>query len=373
MYTIVIGCGKIGTIAVESLVAEGHDVTVIDQNQTAIDNITNIYDVMGVCGNGADCDVLREAGVEKARLIVATCGSDEMNMLSCYLARKMGAHHTVARIRNPEYNGRSLQFLRQHLHLSMALNPDALAAKRIFDILQLPAAAKIEYFSGNRFELIELKLRKDSPLNGISLSELPQRCKAKVLICTVQRAGEVFVPDGGFVLHSGDRISITSTPIEIQKFMQAMGILQNESRSVLLLGGSRVALYLAKMLTKIGTSVKIIEQNRNRCRDLCELLPKATIINGDGAKQELLLEEGLRAHDAFVALTGIDEENILLSIFAAKQGTGKVVAKISRPELEDMAVDMGIDSIVSPLECTSDALTRYARSLENTGGSAVEN
>ena len=372
MDIIVVGCGKIGTNVLNSLVSEGHDVVAIDNDPAVISEITNIYDVMSVCGNGADCETLNEAGVEKADLLIAATGSDELNMLSCFLSKKLGCSHTIARIRNPEYNDESLEFMCQQLDLSMAINPDLTAAQELFNLLKLPSAAKVEYFSGRKFEMVEIKLKDNSILDGMKLADFRDRFKAKVLICAVQRGDDVYIPDGSFTLMSGDRISITATHNEIQKIFKGLGILQKQVKSVMILGGSKTAYYLAKMLCNSGNSVKIIESNRERCRVLSDQLPKAVIIHGDGAQQELLREEGIRLTDAFVSLTGMDEENILISIFASSQNVPKVISKVNRHELSVMAEKLGLDCIVSPKDITSDIVLRYARALENSIDSSVE-
>lgn len=371
MKILVVGCGKIGTTIVASLVAEEHDVVIIDNDPDVVENLTNVHDVMGVCGNGADWETLEEAGVEKATLLVAVTGSDEQNMLACFMAKKMGVQYTIARIRNPEYNDRSLGFMRQHLGLAMAINPELLAARELFNILKFPSAVKVETFSRG-LEMVELRLKPDSALDGLKLSQLQTKYKAKVLICIVQRGEDVFIPDGNFVLKSGDRIGITATPSEIQKFLRALGILKKQADSVMILGGSRIAYYLAKMLTMNGNNVKIIERDRAHCRELCDALPKAVIIHGDGAQQELLLEEGLQSLDAFVSLTGMDEENILISIYAASQNVPTVISKVNRNELASLAEKLGLDYLVSPQKIVSDILVRYARALKNSLGSNVE-
>lgn len=372
MNIIVAGCGKIGTTVLASLSSEGHDLLAMDSNPAVIAEITNIYDVMAICGNCADCETLEEANIDKTDLFVAVTDSDEMNMLSCFLAKRMGARHTIARIRNPEYNDRSLGFMRHQLDLSMSINPELLAAQELYNILKLPSAAKIETFSRRNFEMIELRIKPDSQLDGMSLIELRAKYKAKFLICAVQREDEVYIPDGSFVLRSGDKIGLTADRAEIQKLLRSLNILQKQARNVMILGGSRIAYYLAKMLTVGGNSVKIIEQNPDRCAQLSEILPKAVIINGDGAQHELLLEEGLHSMDAFVALTGMDEENVLISIYAASQNVPKVISKVNRPEIATMAVKLGLDSIISPKDTTADILVQYARALENTLGSNIE-
>ena len=372
MNIIVAGCGKIGTTILASLVEEGHNVVALDSNPETINEITNLYDAIGICGNGNDCDTLIEAGVEKAELFVAVTGSDEFNMLSCFLARRMGAKHTIARIRNPEYNDQTLGFIKKQLGLSMAINPDMLAAQELFNILKLPSAAKIETFSRRDFEMIELKLRQESVLDGISLVELRKKYDVQLLVCVVQRENEVFIPDGSFVLKSGDKIGITATTSEILRFLKMLGVMQKQARNIMILGGSRTAYYLSKMLMGIGNTVKIVEKDHKRCLELSETLPNAIIINGDGAGQELLNEEGLSSMDAFISLTGMDEENILISFYAAAQNVPKVISKVNRDEFMYLAEKIGLDCTISPKNIISDILVRYARALENSLGSNVE-
>ena len=372
MNIIIVGCGKIGTTLVESLSAEGHDITAIDNDPAVIKEITNIYDIMGVCGSGTDCSVLEEAGVAKARLIIAATGSDEFNMLSCFIAKKMGARHSIARIRDPQYNQNSLGFLRENLNLSMALNPDLLTAQELFNILKLPGAVKVETFSRRNFEMIELVLKSGSILCGMTLSNLRAKFTSRFLVCVVCRGEEVVIPDGNFELREGDRIGISADIAELHKFLKETGITQKQARRVVLLGGSKISYYLAKALTEGGTSVKIIEKDLERCEELSEKLPKAVIINGDGSAQELLLEEGIDSTDAFVALTNVDEQNILISIFASTHDVPKTIAKVNRKELISMSDKLGLDTIVSPKSITSDVVVSYARALENSEGSTIE-
>lgn len=372
MKIIVCGCGKIGSTILSALAAEGHDLVALDDDPAVIAEVTNIYDVIGVRGNGADCETLTDAGVEDAELFIAVTGSDELNMLACFLARRMGARHTIARIRNPEYNDASLDFMKRELELSMAINPELLAARELFDILRLPSAAKIETFSGRTFEMVELVLREDSPLAGLDLRDLRSRFKSTFLVCTVQRGDDVFIPLGDFVLKSGDRIGITAPPSEIGKFMRQAGLITKKARSVMLLGGSRTAFYLAKLLAVSGADVKIIERDPDVAKELSETLPGVSVTLGDGAQQELLLEEGLRESDAFVSLTGMDEENILISIYASSQKVPKVIAKINRDELCAMAEKLGLETYISPRRIIADVMVQYARALENSQGSQVE-
>ncbi len=372
MEIIVVGCGKIGETILADLVQEGHDVVAIDNDPEVTGQINNIYDVMTVCGNGTDCNTLKEARVDRAELFIAATSSDELNMLSCYIAKRMGAKNTIARIRNPEYNMESLGFLKEQLDLSMAINPDMLAAREMFNILKLPSAVKIETFSARNFEIIELILREGSALTGVKLMDLRNKYKAKFLICVVRRGDDVYIPDGNFVLRPGDKIGLTAEPSEIQKLMRSVGIDKKQAKNVMILGGGRIAFYLAKMLTMSGNGVKIIEIDPQRCKLLWDALPKATIIGGDGAQQELLLEEGLDSVDAFVSLTGMDEENILISIFASTHNVPTVITKVNRNELAGMAAKLGLDCVISPKDIMSDVLVQYARALENSKGSHVE-
>lgn len=372
MNIIVIGCGKIGTTIVASLSSEGHDVVAVDENDAVVAEISDIYDVMCVCGNGADYNTLSEAGVERADMVISVTGSDELNCLSCFIAKRMGAEHTVARIRNPEYNDKNIGFMKQQLDISLVINPEMLAAQELFNILKLPSAVNIEMFSRRNFEMVELRLKPDSPLDGCKLMDIRKKYNANFLVCVVQRANEVYIPDGNFVLKSGDRIGLTAAPTEVQKLLKKLGILQKQARNVMILGGSRTAIYLTKLLLKSGNTVKVIDNDHEKCISLSKDLPGAVVIEGDGAEQELLFEEGIRSMDAFVALTGMDEENILISFFASSQNVPKVISKVNRGELASMAEKLGLDCIVSPRKIIADVMLSYARALENSLGSKVE-
>ncbi len=372
MNIIVAGCGKIGSALVATLEGEGHDLTVIDSSPSVITEMTNIYDVMGVCGNATDCEALTEAGVDKARLFIAVTDSDELNMLSCYIAKKMGAHHTVARIRNPEYNDRSLGFLREQLNISMAINPELLLAQELYNLLKLPSVFKVDYFARRTLEMVEMRLKEDSPLCNQKLFKLREKQKVEFLISAILRQGQLIIPDGNFELKAGDTVSVAASPGDMQKLLKSLGVLKKESRNIMLLGGGKTSYYLAKQLLSSGNDVKIVEKREDRCLALSEKLPNAVLIHGDGTHQELLLEEGLRSLDAFVALTGMDEENILTGLFASGQTVPQVIAKVNREELARMAEKLGLDCILSTKAITSDMVLRYARALENSRGSNIE-
>ena len=372
MKIVIVGSGKIGTTIIESLLSEGHDITVVDNNPQVVSQISNIYDVMCVCGNAADYDTLAEAEVQKAEMLIAVTGSDELNMLTCFFAKRMGAKQTVARIRNPEFNDKNLGFVRHQLDISLSINPERLAAQEVFNILRLPSAVNIETFSRRNFEMVEIILKPDSPLDGMSLIDLRKKYKASFLVGVVRRGEDIFIPDGNFVLKSGDHIAITANFTQAQKMLKMLGITKKQSRSVMILGASTTAYYLAKMLLSAGVSVTVIDKEREICNKFTELLPGAVVINGDGAQQDLLLEEGITSTDAFVTLTGIDEENILISFFAASQNVPKVITKANRNELISMAEKLGLESIISPKKAVSNLVTSYVRAVENSLGSNVE-
>lgn len=373
MKIILVGCGKIGVALIGALVAEGHDMVVIDSRREVLDELTNQYDVMCMEASGADCEALQEAGVDKAELFIAVTGSDELNMLMCFLARRQGAAHTIARIRNPQYNDKSLGFLRQQLDLSMSINPELLTAQEIFHLLKLPAASKVETFSRRSFEMVELRLKEDSPLLGQRLMDLRNRFRAKFLICMVQRENEVIIPRGDFVLHAGDRIGLTADRTELWKLLKATGLAKRQARNVTLMGGSRIAFYLAKMLLSSGTSVTLIDTDRAICHRFSDQLPGIAVYCGDGTQQELLQEAGLLDQNAFVTLTGMDEENILVAYYAKSQKVDQVIAKVNRDEMGRMAEQMGLESVLSPKDVVVNVVLRYARALASSMGSSIEN
>lgn len=372
MKIIVNGCGKIGTTILASLVSEGHDVTAIDTNPDVIEKLTNIYDIIGVCGNGADSDVLLEVNAASYDLIISTTQSDEINMLTCFFAKRLGIEHTVARIRNPEYNDKSLNFLKSELEISLIINPELMAAHELFNVLKLPSAAKIETFSVRNFEVVEFKIKEDSVLDGLKIYELRNKFKAKFLICAVQRGEEAYIPSGGFELKAGDKIGVTATASEIIHLFSELGMRKASAKKVMILGGSKTAVYLAKQLCSVGNNVTLIEKERQKCEELVKDLPKALIVCGDGSSQEVLIEEGLASVDAAIALTGLDELNILISSYASSQKVPKVIAKINRQELVPLAEHWGLDTIVSPRKTISNTIVRYARAIENSQGSSVE-
>ncbi len=372
MKIIVVGCGKIGKTIVASLVKERHDVLVIDNDPKVVTSVTDSYDVMGICGNGTSYDKLEEAGVAGAELFIAVTNSDELNMLSCFAAKRLGAKHTVARIRSSEYNTKSLGFMKDSLELSLVINPELLTAEALYNVLKLPSATKVETFSGGAFEMAEIIVKQGSQLDGITMIELRKKIKEHFLISAVQRGKNVYIPNGLFRLHYGDKIGITATGGDMNDLLKDLGILHKQARDVMILGAGEITYYLAKRLIADRTAVKVIEKDEERCDEFCELVDKAFVINGDGMNQEVLMEEGIDTTDAFVALSGNDETNILISSYANTREVPKIITKVNRRELTPIAEKLGLDCLISPKTIIADTLVRYARALQNSLGSNVE-
>lgn len=373
MRIVIVGAGKVGMALTQQLSQE-HNVTVIDQAPHLINNIINIHDVMGICGNGASYEVQKEAEVDKAELLIATTSSDEINILACLVAKKLGVKHTIARIRNPEYE-KQLRFMREELGLSMAINPEKVAAREIARVLRFPTAMKIESFSKGRLELVEYRLPERSALHGMRLSDLYQNIKVRVLICAVSRRGKTVIPSGDFELQSGDKIYLTSAPRQLEQFFRHLGVFRNRASTVMIVGASKLCYYLASQLLDMGMAVRIIDQSEERCIQMSERLPKALVIKGDGTDSELLHEEGIEQTDAFVAITGIDEANILMALSAAKQSGDccKVVAKINRKSLVDLvSAEEMIDSVISARSVTTELIVQYVRAMESASGAEIK-
>ena len=372
MKIIIVGAGKVGLALTQHLSKE-HSVTVIDQNPQLLEHIINVYDVRGVCGNGACADVQKEADAGRANLLIATASSDEINILTCLVAKTLGVQHTIARIRNPEYENQ-LRYMRGELGLSMAINPERATAREIARVLRYPNAMKLESFSKGRLELVEYRLAPGSTLSGVRLSDLYKNLRARVLVCAVARKDETIIPSGDFILQDGDTIYITATPHELEQFFRHLGVFKCKASSVMIVGASKLCYYLVMQLIEMGMTVKIIDQNKERSTHMSELLPKALIITGDGTDSELLREEGLDQTDGFVAITGMDEANILMALSVSKQCKNcKVVAKINRQSLVDLVSTEGmIGSVVSTGSVTAELILQYVRAMQNASGSQVK-
>ena len=371
MKIVIVGDGKVGQALTGRLAEEGHDVVVIDSSPKALRTSVEIHDVMGVNGNGASYAVQKEAGVGEADLLIAATSGDELNLLCCMLAKKLGARHTIARVRNPDYADQ-LVLMKEELGLSMTVNPELAAAREIARMLRFPSALKLDSFARGQVELVEIKVKADSPLLGQALYALSSRLGIRILICAVRRGEEVYIPTGDFVLQEGDKITITASPSELDSLFRKLGIYRHKIHRVMVVGGGRIAYYLAKQLLRLGMSVKIIEQDAARCEQLSEALPKAHNILGDGTERELLEEEGIADMDALVAVTGMDEENIIISMYAGTLGLAKVVTKINRMSFQEILDGAGIESVITPKGITVNQIIRYVRAMDNSKGSNVE-
>lgn len=372
MDIIIVGCGKVGSSLAEVLSTREHNVTVIDTREAVISSLTNDFDVMGIIGNCLQTSILEEAGVEKTNIFIATTDSDEVNILSCLIAKKMKARHCIARVRNPEFN-KQLVFMREELGISMMINPDYTAANEIAKMLRYPTAIKIESFAKGRVDLAEIRISEGSILNNTALFELSRKLKLDVLICAVQRGDELVIPKGDFVLQTGDKIHMTASHSEMVKFLKAISETYREKRvkSAVLIGGGRISYHLATQLIEMGVKVKIIEIDKRRCRILSEMLNKVDISCADGTNHDILEEEHVYDADAVVTLTGIDEENILLSLIAQKSGVNKVVTKVNRISLLQLSDNFGLDSIISPKSITVNQILQYVRAKQNSYGSGI--
>ena len=371
MKIIIAGGGKIGYTVADILSGEGHDITVIDRDPDVIAQISNGLDVICFEGNATNPETLREAGAADADLLLAATQQDEVNMICGIAARRLGTAHVVARIRDPEYLAQ-MEFLREALGLSVVVNPEYECAKEISRVLRFPSAVRVDTFSRGSMEIIESRVPEGGKLDGVALKELPQRFGAHVLICVVERGGEALIPNGDFVLRAGDRLSVSGESRELRRFFEAMGLYRRPVRSVMIMGGSRIAVYLARLLQESGIKTTVLERDRERCDELCDLLPDAQILCGDATHGEVLTEEGIRGTDAFAALTGDDEDNIITSLYARRCEVSKIVTKVNRGHLAEMLESFGIDSVVSPKELVAQQLVRYVRAMGDSVGSSME-
>ena len=364
MKIIIAGVGKVGFTVARRLCREGHDITLIDEKPDVLEAASNAMDAMICCGSCAAPSVLREAEVGKCDVFIAATGNDEANLVACQFARKMGAGHTIARLRNQQYLD-SGESLREIMDLSLAINPDYVTAEEISRVLQFPAATQVDSFPDCELEIVTFRITERSRLSGIALSKLPTMFKQKVLICAAERGGKVQIPDGRFVLQAGDSISVTAPPRALRKFFEAAGAYQKPVKNVIILGGSLIAVYLTQLLESTGVDVTIIESSRNRCQQLAELLKMADVVCADGTDTTVLAQSGLQDADGFVALTNIDEENIILSMYAEKLGVEKVVSKINNEKFTDLLRDVFPDTTLSPKNLVAERIEGYVRGLDH--------
>lgn len=371
MKIIIVGCGKIGTTLAEQLSSEHHDLVVIDTNPQKIQQLSESIDVMGIVDNGASINVLSDAGIEDAHLLIAVTGSDELNLLCCVIAKKVSKCHTIARVRNPLYN-KERNFIRKSLGITMIINPELASAIEISRLLRFPSAIELDTFAKGRVELLKFKLLPEFRLSGMSVMEIVDKLRCNVLICGVERGEEVFIPSGNFILQDNDLISIMASPKNSASFFKKVGIHTHQVKNALIVGGGTLGYYLAALLIDLKIKVRIVENNQERCQQLSELLPDATVICGDGTDKKLLLQEGLTQTESFITLTNMDEENIFLSLFAKKNSKAKLITKVNRIAFDDIIDGLDIGSVIYPKYITADYILQYVRAMENSLSSNVE-
>lgn len=371
MDIIIAGGGKVGMTMVRQLAAAGHNLTIVDQNPDVVDQAVQQYDALGICGNCASREVLEQAAISEAELVIAATNLDEVNLLCCLTAHGMNPNvHTIARIRNPEYADQVMT-MHDTFPLSLTVNPERQAAMEIERLLKFPGFLRRESFAKGRTQIVELRVDADSKLCGIALMDLSSIVKCRVLVCAVLRSGAAVAPSGNFVLQDGDRIFVTAPTGDLAVLLKNLGIMTKRVRKVLICGGSRVSYYLAKLLEKDKMTVTVMEKNAQRCQELAELLPNTDIIHGDCSNHNALEEQRLADCDAVVTLTGLDETNMVISLYAGSRGVGQIITKLSRPENTSLADTMALGSLINPRELCSNTIVRYVRAMENQVGAAV--
>lgn len=368
---IIIGCGKVGRTLVEQLSQEGHDITIIDKNRERISQLANLYDVMGLVGNGASYNIQKEAGIGNADLIIAVTGSDELNLLCCTIATQVGNCAAIARVRTPDYS-QEAEYLREKLGLALIINPEYEAARDMARILYLPSSLEVTGFAHGQAELIKYAIPENSPMDGIAIKDLSHKLKANILIGAIERDDDVFIPSGDFILKKGDKLSFVGAHKQAKEFFSHLGLNSHSVKNTMIIGGGKAAYYLAKELLSRGIKVKIIENDFNRCEELSILLPEAIIINGDATDQTLLREEGIETTQSFVPLTGIDEENIMLTLYAKQVSKAKVITKINRITFTNVINSLDLGSVIYPKYITSEAIIAYVRAKKASMHSNIE-
>ena len=370
MRIVIVGIGKMGKAIVGHVCHENHEVIVIDNSSTVIEDVINNFDVMGVCGNGVSYDVLETAGVDKADIFIAVTQSDEANMLSCLLAKKLGAKSTIARVRDAEYT-KQIELMTGALDITRTINPELESAKEILRIINFPEALKVDSFVHGNADITEFFIPDDSPLVGMSLRQINSKIGVSILVCAVQRDNEVIVPDGNFVIKGNDKIHIISSQEESKAFVSKLGLSKTKMKNILVIGASKIAYYFTEALIKNNYNVKVIEIDPVKANQLAERVKGVNVILGDGSDQNLLQEEGLQNFDAVVCLTGIDEENIIISLYANRQNVNKIITKVNKASFAGLLESIQMASVIFPQEIAANQVVSYIRATANTGGNNI--
>ncbi len=371
MDIIIAGGGKVGQTLARQLAAEGHNLTIIDSDSRVLENSVEAYDAIGIQGNCASAEVLLRAGVMEAELVIAATNADEVNLLCCMTAHGLNKKvHTIARIRTPEY-AEQIMTMRDIFPLSMTVNPEKQAAAEIERLLKYPGFLRRDTFAKGRAEIVELRIGADSKLKDVALADMSGIVKCRVLVCAVVRAGEAVAPSGSFVLRQGDRIFVTAPTASLTVLLKNLGIITRRVRSVLLCGGGRVSYYLAELLQRDGISVRLLDKKYERCVELAALLPGIEVVHGDCSSQSTLDSQGIADCDALVSLTGVDETNMIVSLYAGQRGVRQVITKLSRGVSSSIADSLSLGSVISPRELCCNDIVRYVRAMENQTGAAI--
>jgi len=370
MKILIIGSGKVGYTLAESLTSKEHDVTVIDNHDEALSEAAEKLDVMLIKGSGASLSTLKQAGAEHADIVIATTRSDEVNMLCCILAKKLGVKHAIARVRDPEYV-RDIDLFKRQLDIDLVINPERSTASEILRLLRFPAAVEIDTLNRGRTELIGFRVTSGDRISGVTLAQLRKKVKSPVIVCMVERGDDVHIPRGDFIIEEGDLAFVAGRFDDITKFFREIGRATHMASNVMIIGGGRTTHYLAHMASMIGIKSVIIERNEEECARLAENLPHATIIHGDGLDQELLESENIRGMDALAALTNMDEDNLIISLYANHAGVPKVVTKSNHHNYAPLVKNLGIDSVVSPRLITANRIMHFVRGLSGSRGGAA--
>lgn len=371
MKIIIVGCGRVGESLAEKLNGDGNDVTVVDMSAVKVQELTDRFDVMGVVGNGATHTTLLEAGIETAELFIAVTNSDELNLLCCMIAKKEGNCQAIARVKRPEYSEEAA-YLQKELGLAMVINPEYAAAEEIARVLRFPSAIKIEPFAKGKVELVKFKLPQGNAIVGMSVKEVIMKYRSEVLVCTIERGDEAFIANGDFVFREKDVVSIVAAPVKAKEFFIAINYKGHSIKNALVAGGGVITHYLCEILENSRVSLKIVEKDLKNCEELAGQFPKCAVIHGKATDKELLKEEGVSKVGAFVALSGADEENILLSLFAKEEGAEKLITKINRTDYDGVINRLELDTTICPINITSDIILRYVRATKNARGNSVE-